>query len=222
MNLFAPRAPRLPLGSYGPFYFRRTLSLSPQQAATHMHVMGKSGSGKSRFLAHWYVSLLKAGQAATLVDPHGDTARLVLAHLLHAGYFQEPNAHERLWYLDIPTAARQKRYLPFNLLAQGLEPTTIASNFKEAMHRAFPELAHGAATFDTLLPRAIRVLLHHRLPVTQLEPFLLDKAFRSQLLTTFPDANVVLYFRQLEKLRESDHFNYIGSVLRRAQRLRQN
>ena len=108
---------------------------------------------------------------------------------------------------------------PFNLLCQDAPPTTIAANFKEAMHRAFPELAQGAATFDTLLPRAIRVLLHHRLPVTELERFLLDSQWRQELLSAFPDSGVVRYFQRLDRLRESEQFTYVGSVLRRAQLL---
>src|SRR3712207_9350035 len=46
----------------------------------------------------------------------------------------------------------------FRVLDQAMPPHTIAGNVKEAMHRAFPELAHGAPTFDTLLPRCVRVL----------------------------------------------------------------
>ncbi len=184
-----------------------------------MHVMGKSGSGKSRFLAHWYVQLLKAGAAATLIDPHGDTARLVLATLVHQGYFDQPRAREKLWYLDLGAAARQGRFLPFNLLKLNRPAERIAADVKEAMHRAFPELAEGAPTFDTLLPRAVRVLIHNHVPMTALERFLLDMEFQQALLSTFPDSNAVMYFRQLTKLRESDRFNYVGSVLRRAQLL---
>ncbi len=219
MSRTAPKSPRLPIGTYGPFFFPRRLSLTLAEAHHHLHVMGTSGSGKSRFLAHWYVQLLTNGCAATLIDPHGDTARLVLAALVHRGYFARPQAKGQLLYLDLPGAAERGLYLPFNLLKRSLPPTTIAADFKEAMHRAFPELAEGAATFDTLLPRAIRVLVHHQLPVTSLERFLLDSAFRSALLSSFPDGAVQAYFARLDRLREGDQFTYVGSVLRRAQLL---
>ena len=94
------------------------LFLDGQDTKSHMHVMGKSGSGKSRWLAGFYVNLLKAGFSATLIDPHGDLARLVLAQLAAEGYFDQEDAYERLLYLDIPTAAKANRYLNFNCLKQ--------------------------------------------------------------------------------------------------------
>src|SRR5437764_6890326 len=105
------------LGTYGPLLFQRSLTLPPSKLATHVHVIGVSGSGKSRFLAHLYLSLLRAGLSATLIDPHGDLARLVLSHLVADGVFNDPEASERIVYLDIPTAARAGKYLPFNVLA---------------------------------------------------------------------------------------------------------
>jgi hypothetical protein len=50
----------IPLGTHGSALFRRRLRLDGQDAKSHMHVMGKSGSGKSRWLAGFYVNLLRA------------------------------------------------------------------------------------------------------------------------------------------------------------------
>src|SRR5215211_4932230 len=104
----------IPLGTYGSALFRRRLRLDGQDAKSHMHVIGKSGSGKSRWLASFYVNLLKAGYSATLIDPHGDLARLVLRTLVADGYFDHDQNRDRLLYLDIPRAAREQRYLRFN------------------------------------------------------------------------------------------------------------
>jgi hypothetical protein len=107
----------------------------------------------------------------TLIDPHGDLAKLVLSHLVVQGRYQDKATYDRILYLDLPAAEQQGRFLAFNPLLQDLPAHTIASNFKEAMHRAFPELSQGAAIFDTLLPRALQVLLANNLPITALEPF---------------------------------------------------
>jgi hypothetical protein len=106
-------------------------------------------------------------------------AKLVLTHLVGEERYKDKATYERIIYLDLPAAERQERYLPFNPLLQDVPAHTIASNFKEAMHRAFPEFSQGAAIFDTLLPRALRVLLANNLPITALEPFLWDETFRS-------------------------------------------
>jgi hypothetical protein len=61
--------PGVTLGTYGSRPFKRPLKLSPQAIQTHMHVLSKSGGGKSRFLAHLYLELLAAGFAVWLIDP---------------------------------------------------------------------------------------------------------------------------------------------------------
>jgi uncharacterized protein DUF87 len=213
--------PRLTLGTFGPLpLLRLPLNIRLSQANTHWHIIGTSGSGKSFFLAQLFLSLLKQGSPVTLIDPHGDLAKLVLTHLVGQGRYQDKATYERILYLDLPAAEQQGRFLPFNPLLQELPAHTIASNFKEAMHRAFPELSQGAAIFDTLLPRALRVLLANNLPITELEPFLWDEAYRSELLAKLSiqdAATITTYFHNVyAELRRSEQINYAGSVLRRA------
>jgi hypothetical protein len=213
--------PRLTLGTFGPLpLLTLPLNIRLSQANTHWHIIGTSGSGKSFFLAQLFLSLIKHGLPVTLIDPHGDLAKLVLTHLVGQGRYTDPATYERVIYLDLPAAEQQERYLPFNPLLQDLPAHTIASNFKEAMHRAFPELSQGAAIFDTLLPRALRVLLANNLPITALEPFLWDERFRSQVLeklTGEDAATITNYFAHVyAELRRSEQINYAGSVLRRA------
>src|SRR3954451_10313264 len=102
------------------------LRITPQQARAHMHVLGKTGSGKSYFLAGLFLAFHEAGMPVTLIDPHGDLAELVLAHLAERGVFSDPAAYERLVYLDVPAAAAAGRYLPFNYLEQPYDDHAMA------------------------------------------------------------------------------------------------
>ena len=95
--------PGLPLGTF--FFGLRTLRLPISEARVHAHVLGKTGSGKSYFLAALFLAMQRAGMAATLLDPHGDLAELVLAHLLAGGRLDTPEQRQRLIYLDLPAAA---------------------------------------------------------------------------------------------------------------------
>src|SRR5947208_3287358 len=80
----------------------------PAHSLMHTHCIGKSGFGKSYWLATLFLVLLSQGQSATLIDPAGDLARLVLKILIATGYFDTyPDAFERLVYLDIPRAAQR-------------------------------------------------------------------------------------------------------------------
>src|SRR5690242_12681007 len=111
--------PTVPLGVRRFLWlFRRSLRVTPAEACAHMHVLGKTGSGKSYFLAGLFLAFHEAGMPVTLIDPHGDLAELVLSQLAASGTFRDPNAYERIVYLDIPAAAAAGRYLPFNFLKQ--------------------------------------------------------------------------------------------------------
>src|ERR1700688_2297848 len=64
----------------------RPVSLSPKQRETHMHVIGSSGSGKSKFLESLMREDLKNRQGFCLIDPHGtlynDVANYCAHHVL--------------------------------------------------------------------------------------------------------------------------------------------
>ncbi len=183
-----------------------------------MHVIGVSGSGKSRFLAGLYLDLLAHGMPATLIDPHGDLAKLVLAHLVAMGVYRDPAAFTRIRYLDLPAAERAGRFLPFNVLAQHGAPHTVAANVKEAFHRAWPALAGGAAPmFDTLVQDGVKVLITGGLPLTALYRLLTDTAFRDGLLAREDDPDVIAFFHdQFDRLSERDRTDAAGAALRRA------
>lgn len=217
MSRWPRRARSITLGTHGPFFFRRRLHLAHQEAGTHTHCLGTSGSGKSRWLASFFLSLLDCGLSGTLVDPHGDTAQLVLSHLIKRGYFEQEGYH-RLFYLDLPGAERRGLFLPFNFLRQPLPAHTIASNVKEALHRAWPSLSGGAAPmFDTLVQDGVKVLISNGLPLTALFRLLTDQDFRDGLLAREDDPEIIAFFRQqFDRLSERDRADQAGAALRRA------
>jgi hypothetical protein len=193
---FLAREPSLALGTYWSVLGRRTLSLSRAQAACHAHVLGKTGSGKSYFLASLFLALHEAGMPVTLLDPHGDLAELVLAQLAGQGRLETPDQRARLIYLDLPRAARRGRYLPFNYLEQPYEDHALAAHVAEAARRAWPELARGAPTFENILKHSVVALRQNRLPLTALSQLLTDQRFRQEALASVTDPQVVRFFHK--------------------------
>jgi hypothetical protein len=210
--------PALTLGSAGPADHPQPLIVPLDLATTHWHIIGASGSGKSRFLAALYLSLLRAGLPAMLIDPHGDLAQLVLAYLVAAGVYRTAAGFERVLYLDLPAAARAGRYLPLNVLRQHGSPHTVAANIKEAFHRAWPSLAGGTAPmFDTLVQDGVKVLISNDLPITALYKLLTDKPFRDACLAVEEDEDIVTFFHdQFDRLSVRDQADQAGAALRRA------
>src|SRR5438045_1830520 len=98
---------KLKLGAYGYHPFRRAFRLAPFHINSHMHVMGITGAGKSKFLTQLMLELHRTGRAFTLIDPAGDLARDVLKHLVAHGTYRDARAFERILYLDLPAAERR-------------------------------------------------------------------------------------------------------------------
>jgi hypothetical protein len=59
------------------------VELSPADRETHMHVIGSSGSGKSKFLEQMMRGDLANGQGFCLIDPHGSLYQDVLNYCSH-------------------------------------------------------------------------------------------------------------------------------------------
>lgn len=208
---------RIPLGTYRATVFRRLLHLSGDETQSHIHVIGKSGSGKSRWLAGFYVNLLRAGYTATLIDPHGDLAKLVLHRLVAEGFFEQEGAFDRLRYLDVPGAATQGRYLRFNCLRQPYDTHTTTRLMLEALRRAFPALDGGVApAFEQIVTAGVHTLVENRLPFSELRSVLLNKAWREQLLAQVSDPLVTSFFREeYDHWDERERMTLRGSTMRR-------
>src|SRR3954468_14803422 len=181
-----------------------------------MHVLGKTGSGKSYFLAGLFLAMHDAGMPATLIDPHGDLAEMVLAHLVQRGTFTDPTAYHRLVYLDIPAAASNDRYLPFNYLQQPYDDHAMAQLVAEACRRAWPELATGAPTFENILKHSVIALRQNRQPLTKLADLLVDKDYREMLLRNVTDEQVDRFFHMRMDNWGRDEAHMKESTLNRA------
>jgi DNA helicase HerA-like ATPase len=222
----------VPLGSYKTLLLRRELSLKDEAIKSHIRVVGKSGSGKSRWLAAFFLNLLKAGFSATLIDPHGDLSRLVLARLVADGFFRDGGGYRRLSYLDLPRAAKQGRYLPFNVLAKPIGPDgrlipsydthTVTRLMLDGLRRAFPSLneggSHASPSFEQIVTAGVHVLVDRGLPFPWLRPLLLrtHKSWRDHLLTQVDDELITSFFRdEYDRYDTQERLHLQGSTMRR-------
>ncbi|MBI5515250.1 MAG: type IV secretion system DNA-binding domain-containing protein [Deltaproteobacteria bacterium] len=56
----------------------RVFGVLPEDLLRHVHVLGKTGMGKSVLLEHLLVGLIRRGEGCAVIDPHGDLAERVL------------------------------------------------------------------------------------------------------------------------------------------------
>jgi hypothetical protein len=175
------------LGRVGWLRFR----LPNKARDTHVYVIGASGTGKSKFLEALFVADVKANRGCGLVDPHGDLATDVMAHLLTDGLLVTPEQKRRIIYFD-PT--RNDATIPFNVLRSRLPPYTIANQVIEAMRRTWPQSLREAPRFTNIALAALLALVEAQRSLTDLPTMLTNATFRQSILAAVRDPQVLEFF----------------------------
>ena len=175
-------------------------------------ITGKSGFGKSILLQQIFIQLFLHGTACSLFAPHADTATGILAYLLSHGYFNRPDAFERLWYFKW---SRRDYYPAFNFLSQPhYDPYTLASHTHEAFTRFFPSPDGTTPLFSSIFLPAVVTLIYNTLPLTALIPLITTPSLRTRLMSTVPDQAVRAMLQRLDT-----NSQLIQSTMRRLQLL---
>jgi hypothetical protein len=189
-----PSSPSIVLGTYAGGFpgLPGKVALTAKEIATHKHVIGLTGQGKSKFLASYFLQLMNQGVGCALIDPHADLGTDILGTLIDTGFFKDSRAYQRLLYVDF---ANSERFLPFNVLAQPYEPHFLARTIVEVCKRTWSALGDGAAPqFENILLSSVVVLAENHVPLTELPRLLTDKPYRDGLLRSVSDPLVRDFF----------------------------
>jgi type IV secretory pathway TraG/TraD family ATPase VirD4 len=98
-----------------------------------MHVIGKTGTGKSNFLEWLLRQDIDAGEGVTLIDPHGDLAERVVAYAKRCG-------RTDLLYLDAADPGAPYGYNPLRRVGDAYIPLAVSGlleTFKKRFHDAW-------------------------------------------------------------------------------------
>lgn len=117
-----------PLIAIGHNAVERPIQLSPDQCRAHMHVIGASGSGKSKFLECLLRIFLRIRQGFCLIDPHGTLYNAVLAYCTHFVLKRE------IILLDLSQSGQIISFNPFQR-ARGADVSVLVDRrIKATMH----------------------------------------------------------------------------------------
>lgn len=170
------------------------VTLEGKQARAHLRVVGVTGSGKSKLLASLILQLLNWGIGVALLDPHGDLCDDILTALLDLGFFTDPRAYERLWYVDF---SRTDRFVAWNVLKQPYETHVTARNLLESWKRAWSGLASGnAANLENVVLASAYALAATGEPLTHMQRLLTDSGYRERVLAHCPDPAITAFFHE--------------------------
>ena len=161
-----------------------------------MHVIGKTGSGKSTLIKNLIIQDIQQGHGVAVVDPHGDLVDEILT------YIPSLRTHDVVYFnpadFDFP--------VNFNILEQvsRLERALVASHvisiFKNTWHDSWgPRLEY-------ILANAVRALLDYQGSTLLWIPRLLvDDTFRKKVIDSIHDP-MVKQFWLTEYERYPEHF----------------
>jgi hypothetical protein len=155
--------------------------LSCHDRLHHLHIVGKSGTGKTTLLRSLILQDIDAGRGVAVIDPHGDLAFDLLNHI--------PRRHaERVVYFD---PSDEKHAVSFNLLARVPKERRhlVASGIVAAFKGIFPDFF--GPRMEYVFYAAVAALLDcENVTLLGLQRMLTDETYRSWVVAQVKDPMV--------------------------------
>jgi hypothetical protein len=147
--------------------------LDPEERRRHLYIVGQTGTGKSTLLLNLIAQDLAAGEGLALLDPHGDLAEAVLAHV--------PRSRTNdLVYINPADIERPIGFNPLARVPDDLKPV-VADGVVSAFRHVWPD--SWGPRLDYILTNALRALLDvPGATLLMLPRLLIDEPFRVQLV----------------------------------------
>lgn len=145
----------------------RSVELSGSDRETHMHIIGSSGSGKSKFLEHLMRQDLLNHQGFCLIDPHGSLYRDVLDFCAYKVISRD------IILLNLSEPKPVVGFNPFQRLEAGDVSVQVGRRISATMHAWGVENSDETPTLERTLRLIYTVLLEQNLPF-HLAQFLID------------------------------------------------
>jgi type IV secretory system conjugative DNA transfer VirD4/TraG family protein/type IV secretion system coupling TraD/TrwB family protein len=211
----APAPVAVPAGGRGTRVLGRaeigghSVALSAADARHHIHLVGKTGVGKSTLLLNLVLSDVHAGRGAVVIDPRGDLIEDILdripARLADAG---------RVVLID----PKQDHPASFNPL-EGADPHLAVDNLVSVFTKIFAR-AWGPRMEDTLRVACLTLMQHANPTLSAVSSLLYDKQFRAQFTAELDDPEGLHgYWQWYDSMNEPMRAQVIGPVLARLRAL---
>src|SRR5258708_740789 len=153
---------------------RRRFGIKQADRLFHMHLIGKTGAGKTTLIETLVAQDLDAGRGFCLIDPHGDLADRLSARIT-------PDQRERVLYFNLTDPAQPFGYNPVRQVRsdrRSLAASGLLETFKNIWMDAW------GVRMEHVLRNAILLLLEQpSASLTDVLRLMTDKPYRRQLAT---------------------------------------
>jgi Helicase HerA, central domain len=149
-----------------------SVMLDAEERRRHLYIIGQTGTGKSTLMLNLIQQDLVAGEGLALLDPHGDLAEAVLAHV--------PKVRTNdLVYINPADVERPVGFNPLSHVTDDLKPI-VADGVVSAFRHVWPE--SWGPRLDYILTNAVRALLDvPGATLLMLPRLLIDDVYRAQI-----------------------------------------
>jgi hypothetical protein len=178
----------------------RPIDLSEAERETHMHVIGSSGSGKSKFLEQMMRGDLANRQGFCLIDPHGNLYSDVLNYCAHKVLRRD------IVLLNLSSPAQIIGFNPFKGVPDADVSVQVGRRIRAVTHAWGVENTDQTPTLERTLRLIFTILLETGLPFHQARHLINFQAgeFRSQLVDKLSSDLIRQEWEELSQLRAKD------------------
>ncbi len=160
----------------------------------HMHIIGKTGTGKSTLLRNMILQDIRAGHGLCLLDPHGDLVTDVLAEV--------PDYRmDDVIYFDFPNPKLSLRYNPFKRVSVE-KRSLVASGIMEVFKKLWSD-AWGVKLEHILRNTIMALLDQPEATIADIPKMLLEKDFRRAAIKNIQNLSIRAFW-------EKEFPNYTG------------
>ncbi len=183
-----------PLGNAYHRYGDRPFGTWTSDRLHHLYMIGQTGTGKSTLLHNLAHANALSGQGFCLIDPHGDLASSLHAHL--------PAAHH---YFEVANPACHYGYNPLTPVPRSYRPL-VASGLIETLKKQWAD--SWGARMEHLLRYALLALLDQpQADMRDIVRLYVDKEFRRTVVGRITDEQVRAFWTV-----EFPNMNYVNAI----------
>jgi len=188
--------------------------IANRHRATHMYVIGSSGSGKTKFLEFLIQQDIEAGKGFGLIDPHGDLTEDVKGFLALHYKFVDDEILNRVVVVD-PTDPTHT--VTFNLLEKlpGVTASDQAQELLSAFKKIWGEDSWGPR-MENRLRGSLVALAEAGLTLGDLPQFLTSQEFRRPVLEKVTNPIVKADFEHFDSFSKSKQAEQIEPITNKA------
>jgi hypothetical protein len=180
----------------------KPLSVRSERRLVHQHVIGSSGSGKSKFLEQMIRGDIRAGQGFCLIDPHGTLYRDVLRYCTYFGVNRE------IVLLDLSEPDYINGFNFFEKHTEGDSAVQVDNRLKATLHAWNAENADATPTLERVLRLIYTTMLDADLTLPQVTALLdyKEKEIRSALIAKIENDLIRREWQELSDLPKARDF----------------